>query len=216
MSTQLLLEQVTSTPLDELLKQGLTGPLNMTSTFFNRGNVEYEANELIAKGTAVTEYQIEVLGDIEPQRRQPVWGTVHDENAWGVDGVSGHAGLYSNAEDLGIFCQMILNNGTYGGTRVLKAETVDLIFTNFNTAFPGNAHSLGFELDQHYWSGPMQSLQTAGHTGFTGTSLAIDRPSNTFFVLLTSRVHPSRNWSSINIARINMGYFVAKALGRDV
>jgi CubicO group peptidase (beta-lactamase class C family) len=70
---------------------------------------------------------------------------------------------------------MILNNGTYGGTLVLKAETVDLIFTNFNVKFPGDAHGLGFELDQNYWSGPMQSLQTAGHTGYTGTSLAIDR-----------------------------------------
>lgn len=70
---------------------------------------------------------------------------------------------------------MILNNGTYGGTRVLKPETVDLIFTNFNKAFPNDAHGLGFELDQFYWSGPMASLQTAGHTGYTGTSLAIDR-----------------------------------------
>ncbi|KAJ3565881.1 hypothetical protein NP233_g7361 [Leucocoprinus birnbaumii] len=176
MSIQLLLEHITSTPLDELLKQGLTGPLKMTSTFYNRGNVEYAADELIASKIVATEYQIEVLGSVEPQRRQPVWGTVHDENAWGVDGVSGHAGLYSNAEDVAVFCQMILNNGTYGGTRVLKGETVDLIFTNFNTAFPGNAHGLGFELDQNYWSGPMHSLQTAGHTGYTGTSLAIDRP----------------------------------------
>jgi CubicO group peptidase (beta-lactamase class C family) len=78
MSTQLLLEKVTSLPLDELLKQGLTGPLNMTSTFFNRGNVEFSDDELIAKGIASTEYQIEVMGSIEPQRRQPVWGTVSD------------------------------------------------------------------------------------------------------------------------------------------
>lgn len=214
MSMQLLLEQVTSLPLDDLLQQELAGPLNMTSTFFNRGNVEDVSEVLIAKKIASTEYQIEVLGNIEPQRRQPVWGTVHDENAWGSDGVSGHAGLYSNAVDLGVFCQMILNNGTYGGTRVLRPETVDLIFTDFNVAFPGNAHGLGFELDQNYWSGPMRSLKTAGHTGYTGTSLAIDRPSNTFWVLLTNRVHPNRNWSNINIARENMGYFIAKALGK--
>lgn len=71
--------------------------------------------------------------------------------------------------------QMILNNGTFGGVQILRAETVDLIFTDFNTAFPGNAHGLGFELDQNYWSGAMRSLQTAGHTGYTGTSLVIDR-----------------------------------------
>ncbi|KXN85565.1 UPF0214 protein YfeW [Leucoagaricus sp. SymC.cos] len=216
MSTQLLLEQVTSLPLDELLRRELTGPLNMRSTFYNRGNVQFPKDELVARGIVSTEYQIEVLGNAEPQRPQPVWGTVHDENAWGVDGVSAHAGLYSSALDLGVFCQMILSNGTYGGVRVLQPSTVDLIFTDFNTAFPGNAHGLGFELDQNYWSGPMRSLQTAGHTGYTGTSLAIDRPSNTFWVLLTNRVHPNRNWSNINVARINMGYFVAKALGRVV
>lgn len=71
--------------------------------------------------------------------------------------------------------KMILNNGTYGGHRILKPETVNLIFQNFNTAFPTDAHGAGFELDQTYWSGPMASLQTAGHTGFTGTTMAIDR-----------------------------------------
>lgn len=78
---------------------------------------------------------------------------------------------------------MILNNGTYGGTRVLQPQTVDLIFTDFNKKFPGNAHSLGFELDQNYWSGPMRSLQTAGHTGYTGTSLAIDRRGSFNFLI---------------------------------
>ncbi|EKM75647.1 hypothetical protein AGABI1DRAFT_123068 [Agaricus bisporus var. burnettii JB137-S8] len=214
MVLQLLLEQVTGKALDDLLKDDLTGPLNMTSTFFNRRNVQLNKSELVERHIVSTEYQIEVLGDIEPDRLQPVWGTVHDENAWGLDGVSGHAGLYSSALDLGVFCQMILNNGTFGGTRVLKPETVDLIFTNFNGAFPGNAHGLGFELNQNYWSGAMRSLKTAGHTGFTGTSLAIDRPSNTLWVLLTHRVHPSRTWSNINLARENMGFFVAKALGR--
>ena len=83
---------------------------------------------------------------------------------------------------------MILNNGTYGKTQILKPETVDLIFHNFNTAFPGNDHGLGFELNQYYWSGPMQSPQTAGHTGFTGTTMAIDRRmcSNLRFIWETS------------------------------
>jgi len=214
MSMQLLLEQVTGLQLDDLLQKELVGPLNMTSTFFNRGNIEYDRDTLIDKRIASTEYQIEVLGSVEPLRRQPVWGSVHDENAWGLNGVAGHAGLYSSALDLGIFCQMILNNGTFGGVQILRPETVDLIFTDFNTAFPGNAHGLGFELDQNYWSGPMRSLQTAGHTGYTGTSLAIDRPTSTYWLLLTHRVHPNRNWSNINVARINMGYYVAKALGR--
>ncbi|KAF9003435.1 beta-lactamase/transpeptidase-like protein [Cyathus striatus] len=208
MSLQLVLEAVTSTPLDALVHDYFTLPLGMKDTYFNRGNKD------MTERVAVTEFQIAALGPEEPQRPQPVWGTVHDENAWSTDGVSGHAGVFSTAMDLAIFCQMILNNGTYGGVRILKSETVDLIFHNYNTAFPGNAHGLGFELDQYYWSGPMASLQTAGHTGFTGTSMVIDRPSKTFFIFLTSRVHPSREWSNINIARENLGYFVAKSLKR--
>lgn len=73
---QLLLEEVTGLQLDDLLQKELAGPLNMTSTFFNRGNIEYDRNTLINKRIASTEYQIEVLGSVEPQRRQPVWGSV--------------------------------------------------------------------------------------------------------------------------------------------
>lgn len=156
---------------------------------------------------------------------------MHDENAWALNGVSGHAGVFSTAHDLAIFCQMILNNGSYAGTKVLEPWTVDLIFHNYNTkcafvtcshhvcarpdgAVPEDAHGLGFELNQTYWDGSMRSLQTAGHTGFTGTTLWIDRPSGTFALHLTNRVHPSRTWSSTNIAREWLGYFVAQALGR--
>ncbi|TFK41654.1 putative beta-lactamase, partial [Crucibulum laeve] len=210
MSLQFVLEAVTSLPLDTLIHNEFTGPLGMVDTYFNRGNLPRKDR------IAAEEFQIGALGSTEPARPQPVWGTVHDENAWSLDGVSGHAGIFSTAKDLGIFCQMVLNNGTYGTTTILKPQTVDLIFHNFNTAFPGNEHGLGFELNQFYWSGAMASLQTAGHTGYTGTTMAIDRPSNTFFVLLTNRVHPSRTWSNINIARENVGYFVAKALGRQV
>ncbi|KAF8635307.1 hypothetical protein AX17_003955 [Amanita inopinata Kibby_2008] len=208
MNLQFVLEAVTGITLDQLVHDDFTAPLGMNQSYFNRGNL------FMQDGIAPTEYQIEVLGPTEPNRPQPVWGQVHDENSWSLDGVSGHAGVFSTANDLAIFCQMILNNGTYGTAQVLQPSSVDLIFTNFNSHFPGNAHGLGFELDQYYWSGPMQSLLTAGHTGYTGTSMVIDRPSNTFFVLLTNRVHPSRSWSNINIARENVGYFVAKALGK--
>ena len=70
---------------------------------------------------------------------------------------------------------MILNNGTYNGARILQPSSVDLIFHNYNSAFPENAHGLGFKLGQFQGSGAMQSLQTAGHTGFTGTSMVMDR-----------------------------------------
>ena len=60
--------------------------------------------------------------------------SVHDENAWALDGVSGHAGIFSTAYDLAIFCQMILNNGTYDNVKILEPWAVDLIFHNYNTA----------------------------------------------------------------------------------
>jgi len=210
MSLEIVLETVASKALDTLVREDFTDPLGMKDSYFNRGNKDMHQR------IAVTEFEIAGLGPTEPARPQPVWGTVHDENAWSLNGVSGHAGVFSTAMDLAIFCQMILNNGTYGKAQILKPSTVDLIFHDFNTNFPGNAHGLGFELDQNYWAGPMRSLQTAGHTGYTGTSMVIDRPSNTFFILLTNRVHPSRTWSNINIARENLGYYVAKALGRLV
>ncbi|KAF8067784.1 putative beta-lactamase [Lyophyllum atratum] len=214
MTMQFVLEKVTSLPLDTLIHERFTGPLGMKNTFYNRGNMDLP--QQLLHRVAVTEFQTDVLGPTEPQRAQPIWGTVHDENAWSLNGVAGHAGMFSTAGDLAIFCQMILNNGTYNGVRILQPSTVDLIFHDYNARFPGNSHGLGFELNQYYWAGPMQSLQTAGHTGYTGTTMAIDRPSNTFFLFLSNRVHPSRNWSNVNIVREMVGYYVALALGRQV
>ncbi|KAJ5435998.1 Beta-lactamase-related protein [Penicillium cf. griseofulvum] len=196
MNLRFLLEKVTKTPFEE----ETTSPPNF----------HYYAR------MAPTEYQIEVLGGAEPKRPQPVRGTVHDENAWALGGVSGHAGLFSTAGDVAIFCQMILNNGTYGGKQILKPKTVDLMFTDFNTAFPGNEHSIGFELNQNYFSGPMANMLAGGHTGFTGTTLVVDRASDTFMVMLAHRVYPNRNWASNNIVREAVGYWVARSLGRDV
>ncbi|KAE8554998.1 hypothetical protein TMatcc_005435 [Talaromyces marneffei ATCC 18224] len=216
MSLALVIQTVTGRALDALVYD-FTKPLGMTSTFFNRGNIEgFTPQTPNYYRTATQEFQIAVLGPEEPQRPQPVRGTVHDENAWSLDGVSGHAGLFSTARDTAAFCQMILNNGTYGGQRILSQTAVDLIFTNFNARFPGNAHGLGFELDQYYTAGPMASLQTASHTGFTGTTLVIDRTYNALWLHFSNRVHPSRTWSSNNIVREAVGYWVGKSLGLNV
>lgn len=214
MNLRFVLERVTNTPFDQLV-YSFTRKLGMTSTFFNKGNLDASSNSFYPR-MAPTEYQIEVLGPAEPERPQPVRGTVHDENAWALDGVSGHAGLFSSVGDVAILCQMILNNGTYGGKRILKPRTVDLMFTDFNTKFPGNEHSIGFELNQFYFSGPMANMKAGGHTGFTGTSLVVDRASDTFMVILAHSVHPNRTWSSNNIVRQALGYWTARSLGRDV
>lgn len=214
MTLRYLLERVTGIS-HELLVYSFTIPLGMNSTFFNSGNLEGPLNPFYHR-IAPTEFEIEAQGPLEPPRPQPVRGTVHDENTWALDGVSGHAGLFSTVGDLAIFCQMILNNGTYNGHRVLSPEAVDLIFTDFNGEFPGNNYGAGFALNQSYTQGSMQSLQTASHSGFTGTTLAIDRPSNTFWLHFSNRVHPSRHWGANSPVRRAMGYWVAKSLGRNV
>lgn len=215
MTAMLVVEAVTGRKHDEVVRE-YTSAMGMLDTFFNRGNVEGRQFPYYER-MATQEFQQDVMSGYEPPRRQPVRGTVHDENTWALSGVSGHAGLFSTALDTAKFGQMILNNGTYGGKRILGQETVDLIFTNFNARFGDrNAHGVGFELNQSYTAGPMANLQAASHTGFTGTSLVIDRASGTVFVHLANRVHPSRNWSSNNIARETLGAWVATALGRAV
>ncbi|KAH9224993.1 putative beta-lactamase [Leptodontidium sp. 2 PMI_412] len=214
MTMAIVLEKITGLPIDAQIYQ-YTIPLGMTKTFFNRGNIEGQRFPFY-HDIATQEFQIDVLGPGEPQRPQPVRGTVHDENAWALGGVSGHAGLFSTVGDTAKFCQMILNNGTYGGHRILSHEVVDLIFTNFNTKFPGEEHGLGFELNQYYTAGPMASLLTASHTGFTGTSLVIDRGTNSFWLHFANRVHPDRRWSSNNIVREAVGCWVGKSLGKAV
>lgn len=210
----LILERITGQALDDLIYD-FTSRLGMTSTFFNRNNIEGSKFPYYHR-MATEEFEIAVLGNAEPQRPQPVRGTVHDENAWALNGVAGHAGLFSTVRDTAKLCQMVLNNGTYNGIRYMKKATVDLIFTNFNTDFPGDEHGVGFELNQFYTSGSMANLLAASHTGFTGTSMVIDRASNTFFLHFANRVHPSRTWSSNNIVREALGYWVAKSLGKDI
>jgi CubicO group peptidase (beta-lactamase class C family) len=214
MTMQQVLERVTGRRLDDLVGE-YTRMLGMHDTYYNRGNRPLHADRRFER-TVAEEFQIAVMGDKEPKRPQPVRGTVHDENAYSLDGVSGHAGVFSTVDDVAVLCQMILNNGTYNGRQILSQDAVNLIFHNFNTRFPEDAHGLGFELNQAYWSGPMANPLCAGHTGFTGTTLAIDRASNTFFILFANKVHPTREWPSNNVARQALGYWVAKALGRDV
>lgn len=217
MTLMLVVQEITGKQLDQLVAEGITTPLGMTSTFFNRNNFEGQKNPHYQR-TAPTEFQIEVVGSGEPDRPQPVRGSVHDENAWALKGVSGHAGLFSTVGDTAKFCQMILNNGTYGYNRILSQTAVDLIFTNLNARFHeiDSYHGAGFELDQFYTAGPLNSTLTASHTGYTGTSVVIDRGHDLFYLHFANRVHPARTWSSNNIIRETLGYWVGTSLGLDL
>src|SRR5699024_827643 len=166
---------------------GITEPLGMVDTGYNPPAAKLQR-------IAATEYQ-------EVPDRGMVWGEVHDENAWSLGGVAGHAGIFSTLDDMAILSQTMLNGGWYGEARILAEESVTAMITNENEEFPGDAHGLGFELNQRWYMSGLTSIRTAGHTGFTGTSLVIDYHSASFVILLTNRVHPSRNWGSINPAR---------------
>jgi CubicO group peptidase (beta-lactamase class C family) len=198
LSMQLVLEKVTGRPLDTLVRDGITKPLHMTDTGYNPPPDKLPR-------IAATEYQ-------SSPARGLVWGHVHDENAWALGGVAGHAGVFSTVDDLAVLAQTILNGGTYKGHRILSGNSVRLMEQNFNQAFPGDSHGLGFELDQIWYMGGLSGPQTLGHTGYTGTSLVIDPWSRSFVILLSNRVHPSRTTPSTNPPRRAIGEAMAQAM----
>ncbi|MBM7771396.1 CubicO group peptidase (beta-lactamase class C family) [Actinokineospora baliensis] len=193
-----LVEQLSGEPLDAVVAKRITGPLGLQDT-------GYTPPAAKRSRIAATEYQT------SPARGM-VRGEVHDENAWSLGGVAGHAGVFSTATDLAVLGQAILNGGSYRGKRVLREASVREMLTNHNAAYPGNAHGLGFELDQRWYMGGLSGPRTAGHTGFTGTSLVLDPASRSIAVLLTNRVHPVRTNGSINSAREALATSLARAL----
>ncbi|MFM9493370.1 serine hydrolase domain-containing protein [Streptomyces galilaeus] len=166
---QHLLERLTGRTLDVLIHDGITRPLGMTSTGFGP-----------CRGAAATEDQRRPWAKAD---RGPLRGEVHDENAWALGGVAGHAGLFSTGRDLAVFCRALLAGGSYGPARILGPDFVELLLTP-----PG----LGFSIDQAWFMGELAGRGAAGHTGFTGTSLVIDPSTDTFLVLLGNTVHPRR------------------------
>ncbi|MGV9555264.1 serine hydrolase domain-containing protein [Streptomyces sp. NPDC003401] len=166
---QQLLERLTGRALDVLVRDGITRPLGMASTGFGP-----------CPGAAATEDQRRPWGKAD---RGPLRGEVHDENAWALGGVAGHAGLFSTGPDLAVFCRALLAGGAYGPARILGPDFVELLLTP-----PG----LGFAVDRPWFMGELAGRGAAGHTGFTGTSLVLDPATDTFLVLLANTVHPRR------------------------
>ncbi|MCX4825405.1 serine hydrolase [Streptomyces sp. NBC_01142] len=201
-SLQLILEEITGHTLDVLLRNEITAPLGMHRTRFNP--------------PAFWKPKIAATEDARPPwsglDRGLVWGEVHDENAYSFGGVAGHAGIFSCAWDLAILARTLLNGGVYGRRRVLHPASVELMFTDFNTAFPGDEHGLGFELYQHWYMGAMATPRTAGHTGFTGTSLVLDPTTDAFLIVLGNSVHPVRSWRSGSAPRVAAANNLARAV----
>jgi uncharacterized protein YbbC (DUF1343 family)/CubicO group peptidase (beta-lactamase class C family) len=119
-------------------------------------------------------------------------GIVHDPTARRMGGVAGHAGLFSTAADLSVFCRMLLDGGVYRGTRILSPLTVAKMTTPATTSADRNVRGLGWDIDSVYSSnrGELLPIGSFGHTGFTGTSLWIDPVTGMYVVFLSNRVHP--------------------------
>lgn len=194
-----VIEKLSSQRLDRFVAANITGPLGMDDTGYNPPDARLDR-------IAATEYQ-------PWTDRGMVRGSVHDENSYGLNGVAGHAGVFSTAYDLAILAQTILNGGSYGGARILSPESVrTFLLTNYNARFPGRDHSLSFELYQHWYMDAMATPITVGHTGFTGTCIVLNPLDRSFAILLTNRVHPSRDWGSILPNRRAFARNVARAV----
>ena len=119
-------------------------------------------------------------------------GEVHDPTAFRMYGIAGHAGLFSTADDLARYCQMILNGGAFEGKRVLSQSTVALMTKPRVVSETGETRGLGWDMNTAFSTnrGELFPLGSFGHTGFTGTGIWLDPTSNTFVVFLSNRVHP--------------------------
>jgi CubicO group peptidase (beta-lactamase class C family) len=199
-----IIEEVSGRSLDAYVADELIRPLEMSSTGY--GPVQDKCHKVVAE-----EYTSD---DRCCGRTQPVRGVVHDENCFSLGGVAGHAGLFSTAEDLSKLCKMLVNDGIYNQKTIIRSDTLRLALRNWNHKFPGHDHGLGFELNKPWYMGSLAAMGAYGHTGFTGTSIVVHNPSKSFAILLTNRVHPTRDWGQINVARAEIGDALAREIKR--
>jgi beta-glucosidase-like glycosyl hydrolase/CubicO group peptidase (beta-lactamase class C family) len=195
-----VVERIVGLPLAEYVSREYYDPLGMSNTMFN-------PPQSLQPRIAPTE--IDTVW-----RKRLVHGTVHDENAALLGGVSGHAGLFSSAMDLAKFMQMLLNRGSYGGRQYLSPSTVD---TFLSARGPGQRF-LGWDFKSPTGSsaGDLFSDRSYGHTGFTGTSIWVDPQRELFVVFLTNRVYPTRANTKIYGVRRALHDAVIRALETPV
>lgn len=178
-----LVKRVSGKSVHEYSQEHIFGPLGMTET-------GYLPAEELRQRAAVTE------------KRDGEWmrGEVHDPRAYRLGGVAGHAGLFSTAEDLAVYAQMMINGGEYAGVRVLDSETVEKMTTAVKV--PRGWRALGWDANSPYSSnrGDLMSDRAFGHGGFTGTAMWIDPPQELCVVFLSNRLHPDGKGSVNSLA----------------
>lgn len=185
-----IIEQVTGTSLDRYVDREIFYPMGMNSTYFNPRNAGRWISNRIPPTEQDTVYRMKTLQ-----------AEVHDERAYYLGGVAGHAGLFSNVRDLAAFSQMLLSKGVYGGRRYFNEETVEM-FTARQSELVNRGYGFDRKSGPHSTAGSLTGDNTFGHTGFTGTSLWIDPDRNMAVIILTNRTYPRRSYGKqINLVR---------------
>jgi uncharacterized protein YbbC (DUF1343 family) len=176
---------VSGVPLDRFASDRIFAPLGMKDTTFLPPAGLY-------RRIAPTESCTPLGWPCEGPGMSMLRGVVHDPTARRMGGVAGHAGLFSTAADLAIFCRMLLDGGTYHGARILSPLAVAKMTTAASPPGDRNVRGLGWDIDSGYSSnrGELLPIGSFGHTGFTGTSLWVDPATRMFIVFLSNRVHP--------------------------
>ena len=190
------LERLADESLDVFCQREIFGPLGMTHTTFNPAAALKEA--------------IPPTADDRSFRQRIIQGEVQDENASVIGGVSGHAGLFSTAEDLAIFAHGMLN----GGYPILRPETVAL-FSRRESVPESTSRALGWDTPSaRSQSGKYFSSRSFGHLGYTGTSLWIDPERQLSITLLTNRTWPDCQNQAIKLVRPAVHDAVMEILGK--
>lgn len=188
-----MVKQVSGQTLDVFMQEHFYGPMGMEHTSFNPLQHGFAIDSI-----APTELD-------KTYRHRLVHGTVHDQNADVMGGVSGHAGLFSTAEDIYKLCSMLLKDGMYGGQQYLSKAVIDTFNCRYYTKF-GNRRALGF--DKPFISSksthiaPEATQSSFGHTGFTGTMLWVDPEYDLVYIFLSNRVYP--NATPNKLAKMNI------------
>ncbi|MCG6924731.1 MAG: serine hydrolase [Acidobacteria bacterium] len=204
-----VLQRLAGEPLEAMARRRVVEPLGMRDT-------QYLPPVGLRPRIAPTER--------DPWRGRVLLGEVHDENAFALGGVAPHAGLFSTAGDLARFAQALLNGGELEGQRIVSEATVDLFTRRAGVA--ESTRALGWDTpsngkdprsstpgDPGYSSsGSLFSPRSFGHTGFTGTSMWMDPERGLFVILLTNRVHPTRENRKISRVRSRLADAVVRAL----
>jgi CubicO group peptidase (beta-lactamase class C family) len=194
-----IVERTSGESLDRYLTRHVFGPLRMRETGFRPAKA-------LRPRIAPTEN--------DPWRGRLLRGEVHDENAFALGGVSGHAGLFSSAHDLDRLARTYLNEGALDGARLASAQTIRQFTTVADSGLSSRA--LGWDTPgPNSSAGHFMSRPAFGHTGFTGTSLWIAPQHDLYVMLLTNRVNPTREHSKIGPVRVVVADLAMRALAPE-